>query len=271
MKQLIIFFLLITYFEATSQYDYGLEVDQHDAKIEGKLNLYNENNSVIIGNDAGIGEIPIVNNPTSENVYIGFSAGIEGIQASGNTFVGSNAGKSNVSNHNTFIGKNSGLNVSGQDSWDNTFVGRLSGSFLSAGQGNTYLGTFAGGSILSGSFNTILGYDSGPNNVGNINTLTGSYNVFIGSHAGEGIAPQEDFKLVIESDPNQQGYPLIYGEFDQNSLTINGSLHISELLQLTPQSQPTCDATSIGTIYLDPSENLFLCKSNGWKEISIEP
>ena len=70
------------------QYNYGLEVEKFDAKIEGRLNLNYGFSSVYIGEDAGIAAR---------------------LSASANTIIGHNSGNSiTTSRDNTILGSDSG-------------------------------------------------------------------------------------------------------------------------------------------------------------------
>jgi len=255
MKYLFILILFLNLTNCFCQYNYGLEVDQFDAKIDGKLNLFNGNTSVIIGNNAGV----------QENNQFAFA----------NTFIGEASGlQVSTSQGNTFIGFASGVEMQNSNSDENTFIGKWSGEFHRSGTGNTYIGTSTGGTNWHGNYNVCLGYQAGPNSGGSINSLNGSHNIYIGSYAGNngGIADAaDDYKLWIETDPMQQDDPLIYGEFDNDYLKINGTLHIKEIVKLEPQltTPTTCDPQSMGTMYTDTNGILYFCDGTSWKTIQL--
>lgn len=115
--------------------------------------------------------------------------------------------------HNTFIGEWAGHNATSDN---NTFIGRLSGQLTTTGFGNTFLGAYSGYSNNTGSSNTFLGISSG-----HLNT-TGSGNIFIGYNAGYNETGSN--KLYIANNNTSQ--PLIYGEFNNQVLTVNGSLGV---------------------------------------------
>lgn len=119
----------------------------------------------------------------------------------------------NSINGNLYFGKNSGQNDVGSF---NTFVGQYSGSSNVAGSENTIIGSDAGRSNTSGSNNTFLGAKAGFTN-------TGSGNVFIGSSSGYSVAGGSN-KLYI--DNSSTGSPLIYGEFDNDLIRVNGSFEV---------------------------------------------
>jgi hypothetical protein len=83
------------------------------------------------------------------------------------------------------------------------------------------LGAQALGGGLAGSNNTVLGYQAGYNNAGNSN-------VFIGHQAGFNAAG--DNLLYIANDSTAT--PLIYGEFDNAVVTINGDLNVAGELDI---------------------------------------
>jgi hypothetical protein len=85
-----------------------------------------------------------------------------------------------------------------------------------AGNNNVFLGAIAGNSN-SGSNNTFLGYAAG------YNSTSGTGNVFIGSYAGQNELG--DNKLYI--DNSSTASPLIYGDFQANTLALNGRVGIN--------------------------------------------
>jgi hypothetical protein len=114
---------------------------------------------------------------------------------------------------NNFFGINAGANTT---SGGNTFVGGSAGKTNILGSYNTYLGYTAGYSNSEGSYNTIIGTQAGY-------FSTGSNNVFIGTYAGENETGSN--KLYI--DNSDTGTPLIYGDFENNLLVINGVLSVA--------------------------------------------
>lgn len=134
------------------------------------------------------------------NAFVGFGAGDDNETGEFNVFLGAFAGDSNTTgNYNTFVGASAGR-LSGS-AGSNTFVGYEAGRENSVGQYNTYLGRGAGFSNTRGSYNVFLGYMAGSDE-------------------------RSSNRLHICSD--SQGYPLIYGEFDNQIVTINGELESTE-------------------------------------------
>jgi hypothetical protein len=165
-------------FTAATQYNIGTK---NVLKIPGTNNLF-------VGYNAGIS-----NSSGSENVFVGTFAGLQNATSGANTFVGYNAGNANKANLNSFFGYSSGLkNTSGINNTfigsnagydnltasDNTFVGASAGGGNQTGEKNSYFGTAAGFVNTAGSFNSYFGYNAGRENQG------GSNNSFFGYNSG---------------------------------------------------------------------------------------
>jgi hypothetical protein len=92
----------------------------------------------------------------SNNVAIGSEALAESI-SSGNTAIGQYAGRLLVGGNNVLIGRESGSTLTDSaGSFNNTFVGSLSGWSLTLGSENVALGRNAFSNASSGSFNTFI-------------------------------------------------------------------------------------------------------------------
>src|SRR4030042_1348851 len=135
-------------------------------------------------------------------------------------------------NLNTFYGKGAGNNTTGDDDYD-TFIGAKAGYSNTTGILNTFLGYYAGYANTTGAHNAFLGDGAGyAHTVGNENTFLGDgagyanikgiRNVFLGFTAGFNETGSN--KLYI--DNSHTSTPLIYGEFDNRLLTINGNLRV---------------------------------------------
>lgn len=209
-----------------SQYDFGLEVCDKDASIEGKLVLSENDRNVYIGVDAGFNSDPNAFPPQS-----------------------------------------------------NVAIGWISGKFLTTGHSNTLLGYAAGNRIVTGDYNTLIGGASGFIEQGDQNVFLGSFTgfvpgqplynrkgcVFIGYGAG-GYETTNN-KLYIENSNSTT--PLIYGEFDNDLLEVNGTLHVSETLKLKPLTVgPTCTLAKKGLLYMDDNTNkLRVCTGSTWVDL----
>ncbi len=189
----------------------------------------------------------------SLNIFSGFRSGENNATGSRNTFVGAYAGNQNTTGwRNVYVGLSAGYaNTTGNY---NTFVGRAAGYNNAAGSGNVFIGSLAGfyetGSyklyianndtlppLVYGEFdnrllrfhvkrleivndgnNVILGYEAGLLNTG------GSDNVFIGNRAGYNETGSDRLYIANSSTTS----PLVYGEFDNQKLRINGQLEITD-------------------------------------------
>jgi len=170
---------------------------------------------------------------STSNTFYGQGAGVSNAGENHDTFIGAVAGFSNTTGkNNTFLGNGTGLsNTTGTS---NTFIGDVAGNsntiggyntfigqgtgFHSIGDNNTFLGVSAGGSNTTGASNTFLGHLAGYNN------QIGNANVFLGH--GAGYSERGSNKLYIDNCLGGApcAFPLIYGEFDNRILKINGTL-----------------------------------------------
>lgn len=177
-------------------------------KWAGLINDTGSSNSYF-GNLAGV-----FNSAGSDNVCIGDSTGFWNT-SSLNTFVGSKTGHENtVGEQNSYFGAYAGhKNTTGKQ---NTFLGSLSGFSNAQGQRNSLIGNNAGFNNVNGSHNTYIGY-----NAGYSLTNTSSNNVVIGSNAGPSSTLAVNDKLYIDNEATD--HPLIYAEFDNDHVIINGT------------------------------------------------
>ncbi len=152
-------------------------------------------------------------NAGSNNTCIGYNSGIN-VTGNRNAFLGMNSGINNTSGvRNCYIGYCCGQ--SGTTANYNTFIGCYSGN-SNIGSNNLYLGYRTGSSGTSCTGNTYLGTYSGYENE------TGSKNVFIGYMAG--YSETGSNKLYISNSSATS--PLIYGDFSNETVTINGNFGI---------------------------------------------
>jgi hypothetical protein len=175
----------------------------------GELNTGNDN--TFIGKDAGL-----FNNSGHDNTFIGKEAGHHNLSGNYNTFIGQEAGYWNVADYNTFIGQFSGVNNSSGNS--NTFLGQSAGAANKWGDANTFIGRSAGVQTTTGYYNTFIGRAAGAAN------KTGYGNIFLGYYAG--YFETGSNKLYISNSNTSS--PLIYGEFDNEFVTINGTLNAND-------------------------------------------
>ncbi len=177
----------------------------------GRLTSGDDDMDTFIGAEAGYSNIS-----GSSNTFLGRSAGYANTSGNQNTFLGDSAGYSNdIGYYNTFLGSWAGIaNTTG---YHNTFLGRSAGHDNTSGNRNTFLGGDTGYSNTTGNYNTFLGHWAGYYNT------TGSGNVFLGYDAGSNEKGSN--KLYIHN--SNISTPLIYGEFDNKKVVINGILSIA--------------------------------------------
>jgi len=172
-----------------------------------------------------------------DNVFLGNNAGFTNYEGDNNIFIGAESGYYNYGNgtwlngdYNIFMGYRSGYkNNSGGC---NIFIGDEAGRENLTGSHNIYIGTETGRDNTAGNGNTCVGSDSYFGGSGSNNTYfgwlagsyaTGSNNIFIGSQAGDSETTSN--RLFI--DNTGTAAPLLYGEFDNDSLRVNGKMSVS--------------------------------------------
>jgi hypothetical protein len=210
---------------------------------DGSLNLEFFNTNTYIGRLAGVSS----NEPATpmQNTFIGNAAGIANEKGFFNTYIGSSSGSKNrMGSRSVMVGNNAAFDDT--LSTNSVYIGYRAG-----------IGTTSGiTEIHKKASNVMIGYNSGAGN-------KGSNNVFIGHESGKGFAG--DHKLIIEN--SNSSTPLIYGEFDQDIVEINGTLRVSGLLRLKPSPIVLVCSTSDdeGLVYFDESaQKLRVCTSSGW-------
>ncbi len=211
----------------------------HDTGSSLTIGDYN----TIIGQQAG----PEITDG-SNNVILGQDAGNKGTTIDANVFVGRSAGYNNVYGYdNVVIGYQAGIGNAGDDEWnDNVVVGARAGSNL--GQ--------------QSNFNVLVGARAGYTlNDADIN------NVMIGYSAG--LSETGSNKLYIESSSSIT--PLIYGEFDNDFVTINGDFNVTGTVNVASGTGPATSSGTgtIGDITWD-SGFVYVCvDTNTWKRSTI--
>ena len=122
---------------------------------------------------------------------------------------------------------------------DNTAVGQATMFNKTSGNYNVAVGSNSLQLNITGSSNTAIGKNSGLFNTGDNNVFigrsaggsnTGSNNVFIGYLAGS-ISSSVSNRLYIANSATTN--PLIYGEFDNSFLKINGKLQATDTVTAT--------------------------------------
>ncbi|UTW61827.1 hypothetical protein KFE98_17710 [bacterium SCSIO 12741] len=182
----------------------------------GRLQTSNTGGSVFLGEGAGALD-DLGNN---RNVFIGHTAGAINTSGGTNVAIGFEALRSNISGS---------LNIA---------LGREAGETNNGGN-NIFMGFRSGQLNTSGGQNIFIGYQAGQQNA------NGSRNIFIGSLAGRSVGGSN--MLFIESSTSASNPPLIYGEFDNDILTINGNLHATGKFGVGTTS-PTTELDVNGTV-----------------------
>ena len=245
----------------------------HNAALNSERNAY----EVIIGYEAVKSNTTVTNNLA--NVVIGYQAGSEmksgnnvllgyqtgyNLNASssssygGNVLIGLQAGYDMVGTGNVCIGEEAGYNIQASS---NTCIGYQSGKDITSGEENTTIGFQAGENLTTGSYNLLMGRNAGVDlGDGKANVFigyktgssftslgyTGDSSVFIGPYAGYNETNSQ--RLHIANSYTSP--PIIYGEFDNDYLQINGQLNIKG-----NYSFPITDGTNGQIMMFDNSGN----------------
>ena len=195
---------------------------------KGQIEIFHTGKSVFVGEGAGAND----NLSDNKNVFTGYYSGYSNISGRENISVGYEALKDNTDgNYNTAVGYQSlKENVHGSNNVaigyqalvnckasNNTGVGEGALYSNENGTNNVAIGRWSLHNNVSGNNNVALGAYAGYN-------ATGSGNVFIGCNAG--FHEQGDNKLYI--DNTATSHPLIYGDFSEDYITINGKLQGQE-------------------------------------------
>jgi hypothetical protein len=201
-----------------------------------------DNSSIFLGfgsgtNDNGgngniaIGRRALENNTTGgSNIAVGVNTLRDNTSGWYNTAVGLQALSNNTSGQrNTAIGLDA-LNHN-TEGIKNTAVGMWSSYMNNSGDENVVIGYFADGFNEEGSTNTIIGQEAGYAGVSH--SKSGA--VYLGYQAG--YNDTNDNRLYIEN--SNSATPLIYGEFDNDLLRVNGILDINNAYQF-----PTSDGSN---------------------------
>lgn len=223
----------------------GSTVDQVNDLFDGKADP--TGSSVFIGVNAGLND----DDTNNFNTAMGFEAMMQTTFGGGNTAMGyqslnlNTTGIANTAHgtwslrdnttgqFNTALGLHALLvNTTGNA---NTAVGAHAIRDNTMGLGNTALGQYALQDNTTGSDNVALGFNAGALTIGDNNVFIGrdagssgsdtkSGSVFIGFRAGYNEANSN--RLYIENSISTT--PLLYGEFDNDFLRINGDAEIEK-------------------------------------------
>ena len=230
-------------------------VKKIDDLLDGKSDNDGTNNgsSVFLGVSAGL-----VDDATdNKNVGIGFESLKDNTNGDGNTAIGRFSLRSNVSgfgntaigNQAQYIAKTGRWNVSvgltslGKSNGEyNTAIGSLSLSSLKTGNNNVGIGTWAGHNDDNSFRNVYVGVQSGGGSNTNLPIENKSDNVFLGYYSG--YNENGSNKLYIENSDADADNALIYGEFNNNILRINGELQLGTGGAANRYAFPTADGAT---------------------------
>jgi len=219
----------------------GVIAGRSDSKSQGKVGTQGTEGETNTFYGLGAG---FSNTPGFSNTFIGRAAGYS-TTAAANTFLGYYAGYANTTgSFNSFIGRMAGY--SNTTGYINTFLGERAGFSNTTGYINTFLGYYAGYSNTTGNYNTFIGFYAGNyNSTGNSNTFlgdsagynntTGIGNISVGYQAGYNETGSN--KLYIAN--SNTSAPLIYGEFDNGILAVNGKLGVGTQTPAYPMELKT--------------------------------
>ncbi len=236
------FFLISDNYTNTGAANYAIGVNALHSNTSGTGNIslgYNNlyNNTTGI-NNISLGSITLENNTTGEaNIAIGTGALYANSTTSSNIAIGRGAIKFYTGTGYAYTGENVAI---GDDALKN----------LHSGVGNTVIGANAAISGNSGSRNVYIGYNAATN-------ASGDDNIFIGHSAGANETGSN--KLYIENSNSSS--PLIYGEFDNDLVKINGTLQVSDGSQGNGKVL-TSDASGVAS-WQTPATFTDLWSSNG--------
>ena len=192
----------------------------------------------------GIGRKVLQDNLSGDNnIGIGHSALYPNTTGEGNVAISVGSLTSNTTgSRNIGIGLTALLqNTTGND---NIALGHLTGFVNTTGSQNVFIGSSAGkGAGVAGNpknNNVMIGFEAGYDN-------NSDANIFLGYQAG--YSETGSNKLYIENSNSTS--PLLYGEFDNDLLRINGTLNINNAF-----SFPTADGTNGQVLQTDGNGSL---------------
>jgi trimeric autotransporter adhesin len=189
---------------------------------QNRLDLFNTNYNLFVGNNAGVTATGVHNTGFGVNVLNSITAATE------NTGMGYSALYYNLGDYNTAFGSQAlYYNSTG---WGNTAHGYYALRANINGYYNTGVGGYALASNTSGKWNTAVGEGALQNTQGSGNTAigyqtgiwAGSGNVFLGYMAGN----QETGSDKLYIDNSATSSPLIWGDFGSRLVNLNGYVGI---------------------------------------------
>ncbi len=209
-----------------SECAYSFESGMSNTVVGQKAFYYNisGNYNTVMGRDAGRGASA---QNYSNNTFVGYQSGYSATTGNNTVAMGFSAGYSNETGHyNVAMGSSAGY--SNEAGHYNVVIGYQAGKGVTGNSyaSNIFIGYRAGYVITTGGSNIAIGHQSGYTNA------TGAGNVFIGYRAGYNETGSN--KLYIEN--SNSATPLIYGEFDNNFLRVNGDFDVTGNLTVSGTS-----------------------------------
>jgi hypothetical protein len=187
-------------------------------------NFYSNNGNTVFGANSFLN--PTINSASQQygvrNTAIGANVMPSIFRGRRNVGIGDTAMFSNTDGSDNTVAGVGALytNTTGNQ---NTAIGRNAMTTNLSGGANTAIGTAALKTNSTGANNVAVGLNAG-------NLSTGSFNVFLGSDAGS--AETGSNKLYIDGNSANSTNPLIYGEFDNKKLRVNGELRVTGQVQV---------------------------------------
>ncbi len=203
------------------------------------------------------------------NSSFGASSG-DTIEGSNNTLLGAESGNSVGGDDNTYLGYRAGFSVAGSF---NTFIGSHAGEIASANaEANIFIGANTADNFIQGNANVTIGneamrFGEGNNNVvigtsalntsentdnnvviGNqaLQNVDGAINsIIIGHQAGQLLTNVSE-RLIIHNSSSSS--PLIYGEFDNQIIGLNGDVAINHQAPLAALHVKGFDPNNIQSV-----------------------
>lgn len=189
-----------------NNFNTGIGISSLRTNISGSHNVAIGNNALLLNvsgqNNVSTGSQSLLNNQIgSNNIAVGYKAMYSNLDGNENTSVGAEALMSNLQGF-----KNTAFGF--QSLYKNLF-----------GNGNIGIGAYSNYFNKDGNNNTIIGFEAGKGTADH----NKSGNIFIGYQAG--FNETTDNKLYIENSSSSN--PLIYGDFNSDSIQLNGNLNVT--------------------------------------------
>ncbi|MEZ4722260.1 MAG: hypothetical protein R2813_10335 [Flavobacteriales bacterium] len=179
------------------------------------------------------------------NIAIGVNAFSQNVNTTGNVAIGAYSLAASTSGPNTAVGNGAlGQLTTGSS---NTALGYSALSNVKTGIYNVGIGQSAIAGDTAGSENVAIGFEAGWN-------AHGSGNIYIGFQAGQFDSPTAvSNRLIISNQKISFNDPLIYGEFDNEVLQVNGTFRTAQ----------GGDTLTYPTVNGDSGQVMALIDSNG--------